>query len=76
MQRFRGNLTMLSGRGDESGGGFSGPQGDDDYGAGPAGGESYGGDASSGSGGGGQQRRQGGGAPAADPMDLDDDIPF
>jgi single-strand DNA-binding protein len=73
LQRFRGTLTMLSGRGEEGGGGgnFGGPQSEDDYGAGPAGGQSYGG--------GGQARpaRGGGGAaPAADPMDLDDDIPF
>ncbi|MCB9931503.1 MAG: single-stranded DNA-binding protein [Alphaproteobacteria bacterium] len=78
LQRFRGTLTMLSGRGEESGG-FGGPSGggyedDGGFGAGPAGGQSYGG------GGGGQQRRGGGGgggsAPANDPMDLDDDIPF
>lgn len=77
LQRFRGNLTMLSGRGDDAGGGgFGGPSGggyedDGGFGAGPAGGQSYGE-----SSGGGQQRRSGGGAPAKDPMDLDDDIPF
>jgi single-strand DNA-binding protein len=78
LQRFRGNLTMLSGRG-EDGGGFGGPSGDPGYGdeggysSGPAGGQSYSGGGSSG---GGQPRRSGGGAPASDPMDLDDDIPF
>lgn len=78
LQRFRGNLTMLSGRGEEGGGGFGGGGGDygqdDGYGSGPAGGQSYGG----GGGGGGQQSRSGGGGggPANDPMDLDDDIPF
>ncbi len=78
LQRFRGSLTMLSGRG-EDGGGFGGPSGDPGYGdeggysSGPAGGQSYSG---GGGGGGGQQRRSGGSAPAADPMDLDDDIPF
>lgn len=77
LQRFRGNLTMLSGRGDDAGGGgFGGSSGggyedDGGFGAGPAGGQSYGE-----SSGGGQQRRSGGGAPAKDPMDLDDDIPF
>ncbi len=75
LQRFRGTLTMLSGRGEEGGGGFGGGGGDygqdDGYGSGPAGGQSYGG-------GGGQQSRSGGGGggPANDPMDLDDDIPF
>lgn len=79
LQRFRGNLTMLSGRGEEGGGGgFGGGGGDygqdDGYGSGPAGGQSYGG---GGGGGGGQQSRSsGGGGPANDPMDLDDDIPF
>lgn len=76
LQRFRGTLTMLSGRGEEGGGGFGGGGGDygqdDGYGSGPAGGQSYGG----GGGGGGQQSRSGGGGPANDPMDLDDDIPF
>jgi single-strand DNA-binding protein len=78
LQRFRGTLTMLSGRGEEGGGGGVGGGGgdygqDDGYGSGPAGGQSYGG------GGGGQQSRSsggGGGGPANDPMDLDDDIPF
>ncbi len=71
LQRFRGNLTMLGARGEEGGGSFGGGGGDygGDYDSGPAGGESYGG--------GGQQRRSGSaGAPANDPMDLDDDIPF
>lgn len=79
LQRFRGNLTMLSGRGDEGGGGFGGQgygssgggyEDDGGFGAGPAGGQGYG------DSGGGQQRRSSGGAPAKDPMDLDDDIPF
>lgn len=79
LQRFRGTLTMLSGRGEEGGGGgFGGGGGDygqdDGYGSGPAGGQSYGG------GGGGSARPASGGgasrAPANDPMDLDDDIPF
>lgn len=76
LQRFRGTLTMLSGRGEEGGGGGFGGGGGDygdsgGYSSGPAGGQSYGG--------GGQQSRGGsggGGGPANDPMDLDDDIPF
>lgn len=80
LQRFRGTLTMLSGRGEEGGGGgFGGGGGDygqdDGYGSGPAGGQSYGG----GGGGGSARPASGGGAsraPANDPMDLDDDIPF
>ena len=75
LQRFRGTLTMLSGRGEEGGGfGGGGDYGDGGgYGSGPTGGQSYGG----GGGGGGQQSRSsGGGGPANDPMDLDDDIPF
>lgn len=77
LQRFRGTLTMLSGRGEEGGGGGfgGGDYGQDDgYGSGPAGGQSYGG--SSGARSGGGQRSSGGAAPANDPMDLDDDIPF
>ena len=62
LQRYRGELTMLDGRG-EGGGGFSGG---DDYGSGGGGG-------SSGFGGGGS-RSGGGGAPRRD--DLDDEIPF
>jgi single-strand DNA-binding protein len=78
LQRFRGTLTMLSGRGEEGGGSFGGQAGggyedDGGFSSGPAGGQSYGG-------GGGQQRRggapAGGSMPASDPMDLDDDIPF
>jgi single-strand DNA-binding protein len=67
LQRFRGTLTMLSGRGDDQGGG--GGYDDGGFGGGPAGGESYGG--------GGQQSRPApASSPANDPMDLDDDIPF
>jgi single-strand DNA-binding protein len=80
LQRFRGTLTMLSGRGEEGGGGGFGGGGDygggyDDggnFGSGPAGGQSYGGGGARSGGG----QRSGGGAPANDPMDLDDDIPF
>ncbi len=60
--RFRGELTMLDGRG-EGGGGMSGNDGG-------YGGDSYGG--GSGSGGG----SYGGKAPAGGGADLDDEIPF
>jgi len=60
LQRFRGELTLIGGRGDDMGGG---------------GGGSYGGDSFSGGGGGGQssssQGSSGGGF-----SDLDDEIPF
>jgi single-strand DNA-binding protein len=61
LQRFRGELTMLSGR--EGGGGFGGPE---DAGGGYEGG-GFGGGGRSGGGGGR------GGPP---PKDLDDEIPF
>jgi len=68
LQRFRGELTMLDGRNDGAGGGFSDNQ------------SSYGGGQSQG---GGQQQQggqQGGqsqsSAPAGGSADLDDEIPF
>jgi single-strand DNA-binding protein len=60
LQRFRGELTMLDGRGEGGGGGGGG-----DYGGGP----SSGGGAPSGGGG-----RSGGGSGGA--PDFDDEIPF
>ena len=76
LQRFRGNLTMLSGRGEEGGFGGGGDYGggydEANFGSGTGGGQSHG----SGRASGGGQRSGGGGAPANDPMDLDDDIPF
>jgi single-strand DNA-binding protein len=60
LSRFRGELTMLDGRGEGGGGG-----GGNDYGGGPTGG---GGPAA---GGGGGRSGGGGGAP-----DFDDEIPF
>lgn len=80
LQRFRGSMTMLSGRGEE-GGGFAGGGGDYgggyDQGGGYGGGSSGGGQGFGGGSGGGQRGGSaGGGAPASDPMDLDDDIPF
>lgn len=62
LQRFRGELTMLDGRNDGAGGGFSDNQ--SSYGGGqPQGGGQHGGSAT-------------GGAPAGGSADLDDEIPF
>jgi single-strand DNA-binding protein len=60
LQNFNSNLTMLDGRGDNEGGGFSG---------------SSGGFSGSSSGGGGA-RRPSSHAPAFEPGGSDDDIPF
>lgn len=70
LRQFRGELTLLGGRG-EGGGGPGGDDrgGYDDYGSGSGGGRGgYGGGQGSGSGGG----AQGGGRAS----DMDDDIPF
>lgn len=76
LQRYRGELTLLGGRGGGGGGGGGGGEMDDDYGGGDFGRSSpmerrpatAGGGGGGGSGGG-----QGGGGPR---YDLDDDIPF
>ncbi len=65
LQRFRGNLVMLGGRGEGGGGGGG------DYGQGSGG---SGGGGSYDQGGGGSSGGGGGGAPAGG--DLDDEIPF
>jgi single-strand DNA-binding protein len=65
LQRFRGELTMLSGREGGGGGGFGEPE---DMGGGGGGG--YGG------GGGGGRGPSGGGRGGPPPKDLDDKIPF
>jgi single-strand DNA-binding protein len=62
LQRFRGELTMLDGRGEGGGGGFE-PDDGGYGGGGPGGG-------GSGGGGGGRAERR------PSPPDLDDDIPF
>lgn len=67
LQRFRGELTMLDGKGEGGGGGMGGG---DDYGGGGGGG--YGG----GSGGGGYGGGSSGGGGGSRGGDLDDDIPF
>lgn len=78
--RFKGELTLLGGRGE--GGGGSG--GGDDFGGGYGGGGNYGG-GSGGSYGGGQRSagapqqgggNRGGGSGWEPPPDLDDEIPF
>jgi len=72
LQRFRGELTMLGGRGDSSGGGFGDNDQSgygDDYGGGQGGG--FGGGQGGGSRGGNQGGGFGGGR-----SDLDDEIPF
>lgn len=76
--RFKGELTLLGGRGD--GGGGQG--GGDEYGGGGYGGGGYGGGQRSGGGGGqGGGGNQGGGSRGGGsgwepPADLDDEIPF
>jgi single-strand DNA-binding protein len=74
LQRYRGELTMLDGRGEGGGdrGGASYGGGDEDYGGGGTGGRSsggFGGGSSGGPSGGMGGGRKGG-------NDLDDDIPF
>jgi single-strand DNA-binding protein len=61
LQKFRGELTMLDGRGEGGGASYGG--GDEDYGA-------------SGGSGGGFQRAQASGPKESFTADLDDEIPF
>ena len=70
LQRYRGELTMLGGRGDGqgAGGGFGDSQAG--YGGGDFGGQSSGGF------GGGQGGQSQSGAPMGGAADLDDEIPF
>jgi single-strand DNA-binding protein len=78
LQRFRGELQMLGGRGDGGGSGGGG----DDYDRGPRGGGGGGGGSRGGGGGAGGGSRGGGGRPSGDDYgggssrDLDDEIPF
>ncbi len=66
LQRFRGELTMLDGKGGGGGGGGAG--GGDDYG------DDYGGGGGGNGGGGGRSSGGGGGRKQSGP--IDDDIPF
>ncbi len=77
LQRFRGELTLLDGRGEGGGGGDFG--GGDDFGGGNRGGSDFGGNRGSGDFGGGRGGSSGakkgfGGGSFDD--DLDDDVPF
>ena len=75
LQKFRGELTMLGGRGGGDAGAGAGEEGG--YSGGRASGNDYGGGRGGGSGGGFNQGRpaQGGGGPKEN-FDLDDEIPF
>ncbi|RVT96323.1 single-stranded DNA-binding protein [Rhodovarius crocodyli] len=86
LRQFRGELTLVGGRGqggggsdDDEGGGYSGGGGGGGYGGGRSsgggGGGGYGGGRSSGGGGGGGGQSRGGWE-APKKSDLDDDIPF
>lgn len=80
LRPFRGELTLLGGRGDAGGGGNSGPDdrgGYDDMGGGgaPSGGGGGGGGYGR-SGGGASGGGYGGGSPAGGRSDMDDEIPF
>lgn len=73
LQRFRGELTMLDGRG-EGGGGSEG--GYDDYGSGSGGGGSSGGGSWGGGGGSSGGRGGSGGPSGGGGGNFDDEIPF
>ena len=80
LQRFRGELVMLSGRDDGQGGGRSSGGGSGDWG-GDRGASNFGGGSSGGGSGGGNQFGGGagaGGGAGRNPFDsdLDDDVPF
>ncbi|MDR7125127.1 single-stranded DNA-binding protein [Pseudotabrizicola sp. 4114] len=75
LRQFRGELTLLGGRGEGGGGGGGGSQGGyddrggyDDYGSAPSGGGGMGGSSGGGS--------RGGDRAPAGRTDLDDEIPF
>lgn len=79
VKQFRGELTLLGGRGDGGGGNGPSDPGYDDYqGGGGSGGGSYGGGggARSGGGGGGFGGGAQGGGGGGRPSDMDDEIPF
>ncbi|MCR6632115.1 MAG: single-stranded DNA-binding protein [Magnetospirillum sp.] len=75
--RFKGELTLLGGRGEGGGGDdFGGGAGGGYGGGGYGGGQRSGGGGQPGGGGGGGGQRSGGGSGWEPPPDLDDDIPF
>jgi len=74
LQRYRGELTMLGGRGDSSGGGQGGGFGDSQSSYDQSGGQQGGGFGGGSQQGGGQSGGQG--APMGSAADLDDEIPF
>ncbi|AYV48398.1 single-stranded DNA-binding protein [Caulobacter flavus] len=74
LQKFRGELTMLGGRGDGAGASSGGGGYDDGYGQGGGGG--YGGGQGGGNFGGGAPRSQPSGPRESFSADLDDEIPF
>lgn len=79
LQRYRGELTLLGGRGEGGGGGGDYSRGDDYGGGYSGGGGSSGGGFSggdSGRGGSGGGGSGGGQPPMGGPSDLDDEIPF
>ncbi len=75
LQKFRGELTMLGGRGDGAGAGAPSGGYDDGYGQGGGGG-GYGGGQGGGNFGGGAPRSQPSGPRESFSADLDDEIPF
>jgi single-strand DNA-binding protein len=74
LQKFRGELTMLGGRGDGAGASSGGGGYDDGYGQGGGGG--YSGGQGGGNFGGGAPRSQPSGPRESFSADLDDEIPF
>ncbi len=80
VKQFRGEITLLDGRGEGGGGGGGGPSGGDDYGSSAPSGGGYGGGGGSGSSGGGGYGGGGGGRASTPPArprdDIDDEIPF
>jgi single-strand DNA-binding protein len=74
LQRFRGELTLLGGRGEGGGGSGSSDFGNDDFGGG--GGNRGGGDFGGGRSGGGAKKGGFGSGGGSFDDDLDDDVPF
>lgn len=75
LQRFRGELTLLGGRGEGGGGGGGDFGAGDDFGGGSGRGGDFGGRSPAGAGGGAKKGGFGSGGGSFDD-DLDDDVPF